>query len=108
MRASERMRARDELSEELLLMLLAMGLSGLTTVNEELDLAWGLSLAASHAKGLCGTYRSLILSETVTGVLNGCFCCCCCICFDVAVTVLYMRSTAFSTISFDSEIEAWR
>ena len=75
-RASERMRARDELSEELLLMLLAMGLSGLTTVNEELDLAWGLSLAASHAKGLCGTYRSLILSETVTGVLNGCFCCC--------------------------------
>ena len=55
MRTSERMRARDELSEELLLMLLTMGLSGLTTVNEELDLTWGLSLAASHAKGLCGT-----------------------------------------------------
>ena len=50
-----------------------MGLIGLTTVKEELDLAYGLSLAASHANGLCGTYRSLILSETVIGVLTGCF-----------------------------------
>ena len=103
--ASERIRALVEFREEVLL--LTMELSGLVTVKEELDLAWGLSLAASpHTNGLCGTPRSFIFNEIVTGVLIGYLCCYCCICFEVLfVKVLYNRSPLISTVdSFDSAI----
>ena len=64
-----RTRALDELSEEAALATATMEpIVGFTAVKELLDLAYGLSLAASQTRGFGGPPKSLIFSDIVTGV----------------------------------------